>query len=132
MSAQHLEKYPEDYSVSAVTTAAALHDSSLEIKHKSTVKTLHSLINEKSGDIGLAFTAIQLYMKNKNIGGAIQVAHKLLQTLENDPAKRFMPGLVGVVVGLYVAQGRTTAVKEELDKASAYWRSTESPVCLVG
>ena len=128
ISASYLKKYAGDYSTSAITTAASINDSTLDVKHKAAAKSLQDLVNKSPKDIGLAFTAVQAHMRVKNINGAIQIAQNLVKVLEDEPTKRFLPAVVGMIVGLYDIQGRKGGAKEELDKATAYWKEQSHPV----
>ncbi|KAK6501621.1 Signal recognition particle core component [Arthrobotrys musiformis] len=123
-------KNPNDYTISSVVAAIELQtaDSS---SAKSIAKTLKdAAVGRKLGsttDIGISLINAQNYLKEDNVTSAVAVIETLLKELENEPEKRWLPGLVGVVAGLYTLQGRKTKAKAELENASAYWRSTTNP-----
>ncbi|KAF3906487.1 hypothetical protein ABW20_dc0106589 [Dactylellina cionopaga] len=120
---------PHDYTISGVVAAVELQNSGSS-SVKSIAKTLKDAAGRKLGsttDIGVAFLNVQNYLKENNVIGAVAVIETLLKELEGEPEKRYMPGLVGVVAGLYTLQGRKAKVKAELENATAYWRSTTSP-----
>ncbi|KAJ6263230.1 Signal recognition particle subunit [Drechslerella dactyloides] len=120
---------PNDYTVSSIVAATELQTSELTAA-KSIAKTLKDAAGRKLGsttDIGIAFINVQNYLKENNVTSAVAVVETLLKELENEPEKRYMPGLVGVIAGLYTLQGRKTKVKAELERASVYWRSTTDP-----
>ncbi|KAF3938156.1 hypothetical protein ABW19_dt0200558 [Dactylella cylindrospora] len=123
------DRNPNDYTGSSIVASVELQ-STETTNAKSISKTLKDVSSRKLGstkDIGIAFINIQNYLKENNVTSAVAVVETLLKDLENEPEKRYMPGLVGVVAGLYTLQGRNAKVKAELENASAYWRSTTSP-----
>ncbi|KAF3289635.1 Signal recognition particle core component [Orbilia oligospora] len=122
-------KNPNDYTISSVVATIELQSADSS-SAKSIAKTLKGAASRKLGstaDIGIAFINAQNYLKENNVTSAVAVIETLLKDLENEPEKRWLPGLVGVVAGLYTLQGRNTKVKAELENASAYWRSTTHP-----
>ncbi|RVD85688.1 uncharacterized protein DFL_003999 [Arthrobotrys flagrans] len=122
-------KNPNDYTLSSVVAAIELGTSDSS-SAKSIAKTLKDAASRKLGptaDIGIAFINAQNYLKENNVTSAVAVIETLLRDLEDEPEKRWLPSLVGVVAGLYTLQGRKTKVKAELESASAYWRSTTNP-----
>ncbi|KAF3915366.1 hypothetical protein AA313_de0206452 [Arthrobotrys entomopaga] len=129
VSAQALKKRnPNDYTISSVVASIELQATD-STTAKSIAKTLKESASKKLGstDIGIVFLNIQNYLKENNIASAVTVVENLFKELESEPEKRFMPGLVGVVAGLYTLQGRKAKVKAELENASTYWRSTTHP-----
>jgi len=75
----------------------------------------------------LALINVQNYLAENNVAGAIAIIETLIKSLEQHPEKRFMPGLVALIAGLYTMQSRNEKAKAELEAASNYWRSTTSP-----
>ncbi|KAK6348285.1 Signal recognition particle core component [Orbilia javanica] len=121
---------PNDYTISSVVATIELQTSDSSTA-KSIEKTLKdAAVSRKLGstaDIGIAFINAQNYLKENNVTSAVATIEALLKDLEGEPEKRWLPGLVGVVAGLYALQGRKTKVKAELENASAYWRGTTKP-----
>ncbi|KAK6341257.1 Signal recognition particle core component [Orbilia brochopaga] len=120
---------PNDYTVSSIVASIELQTSE-STTAKSIAKTLKDAAGRKLGsttDIGIAFINVQNYLKENNVTSAVAVIETLLKELENEPEKRYMPGLVGVVASLYTLQGRKQKVKAELESASIYWRSATNP-----
>ncbi|KAF3924938.1 hypothetical protein ABW21_db0208823 [Orbilia brochopaga] len=120
---------PTDCTVSSVVASIELQTSE-STSAKSIAKTLNDAAGRKLGsktDIGIAFINVQNYLKENSVTSAVAVIETLLKELENEPEKRYMPGLVGVVTSLYTLQGRKQKVKAELESASVYWRSTINP-----
>ncbi|KAI1436066.1 hypothetical protein GGR50DRAFT_653553 [Xylaria sp. CBS 124048] len=90
------------------------------------------ILEKRPNDIGLLLTIIQLYVQMRNTGPALTILEAFLKRLEVATAAdyadvRFAPGLVAVAVALYRLHGRRNAIREELARASAYWRS--KPEC---
>ncbi|KAK6358345.1 Signal recognition particle core component [Orbilia blumenaviensis] len=122
-------KNPNDYTLSTIVASIELQTSDSS-SAKSIAKTLKDGASRKLGstaDIGIAFINAQNYLKENNVTSAVAVIETLIKELENQPEKRWLPGLVGVVAGLYTLQGRKNKAKAELEAASAYWRSTANP-----
>ncbi|KAK6543839.1 Signal recognition particle core component [Orbilia ellipsospora] len=129
LSAQALKKQnPNDYTISSVVASIELQATD-STAAKSVAKTLKESASRKLGstDIGIVFLNVQNYLKENNVTSAVAIVETLLKELESSPEKRYMPGLVGVVAGLYTLQGRKAKVKAELESASTYWRSTTNP-----
>ncbi|EWC47032.1 hypothetical protein DRE_03794 [Drechslerella stenobrocha 248] len=117
-----------DYTISSIVASIELQAS-----EPVTAKSIAKVLNDankglgSTADIGIALINVQNYLKENNVINAVAILETLLKELENEPEKRYMPGLVGVVAGLYTLQGRKARVKVELENASAYWRSTSNP-----
>lgn len=112
LATAHLRLCPDDEQT-RVALAAARQDS------------VEKLAERDPNDIGLALTLAQTRMRRGNITGAIQTLEKLRSVRED---ARHMPGVVGLLVGLYQAQGRRQHVKDVLSEASEWWKKASSPV----
>ncbi|KAB8200358.1 SRP72 RNA-binding domain protein [Aspergillus parasiticus SU-1] len=94
-------------------------------------------LERRPKDIGLALTAVQLYVTEGNTTSAITTLEKSLQLLEDsiseqDKEVRFNPGLLGILVSLYKLEGRRVQIRSELAKAAAYWQEhVEAPSSLL-
>jgi signal recognition particle subunit SRP72 len=123
---------------SATTPAAAIEVAGLGVVNaaaqarlqtgKTALSEILPMLEKRPNDIGLLLTIIQLYVQTKNPGSALTLLETFLRRLEAATTPdygdvRFAPGLVAVAVALYRLQGRQNAIRSELAKASAYWRS---------
>ena len=90
---------------------------------KDALSALNSL---SSSSIGLTLLMVQMKLEGGNITGAIETMHKLLAELPDE--KKYLPGLVGLLVALYRQQGRKEDVRNLLSEASEYSKKTEQPV----
>lgn len=101
------------------------------------LKHVLPLLERRPKDLGLLLTAVQLYVKAGNTTSAITTLEKSLQVLEesNDQDVRFAPGLLGVLISLYLREGRKGQIRTELAKAASYWQTqpatTERPTLLL-
>ncbi|PWY87717.1 signal recognition particle protein [Aspergillus heteromorphus CBS 117.55] len=96
------------------------------------LKSILAALENRPKDIGLALTAVQLYVAAGNTTSAITTLEKTLQLLdestsEQDKAVRFNPGLLGILVSLYKLEGRKVQIRSELAKAATYWQSQAEP-----
>ncbi|OJJ70880.1 hypothetical protein ASPBRDRAFT_594660 [Aspergillus brasiliensis CBS 101740] len=102
------------------------------------LKRILSALDKRPKDLGLALTAVQLYVGAGNTTSAITTLERTLQLLdesisEQDKAVRFSPGLLSILVSLYKLEGRKVQIRTELAKAATYWQSqaTEPPASLL-
>lgn len=101
------------------------------------LKAILPALERRPKDIGLALTAVQLYVTEGNTTSAITTLEKSLQLLEDsiseqDKEVRFNPGLLGILVSLYKLEGRRVQIRSELAKAAAYWQEhVEAPPSLL-
>ncbi|KAE8340878.1 hypothetical protein BDV24DRAFT_58538 [Aspergillus arachidicola] len=101
------------------------------------LKAILPALERRPKDIGLALTAVQLYVTEGNTTSAITTLEKSLQLLEDsiseqDKEVRFNPGLLGILVSLYKLEGRRVQIRSELAKAAAYWQEhVEAPSSLL-
>ncbi|KAE8380260.1 hypothetical protein BDV26DRAFT_290503 [Aspergillus bertholletiae] len=101
------------------------------------LKAILPALERRPKDIGLALTAVQLYVTEGNTTSAIITLEKSLQLLEEsiseqDKGVRFNPGLLGILVSLYKLEGRRVQIRSELAKAAAYWQEhAEAPSSLL-
>lgn len=115
--------YPSEENFNAISAAAqTANKTGADVNKK-----LEKLVTANPTDIGLAVSLVQTRMSAGNITGSISVLESLFAALE--PAKKFQPGLVGLLVKLYEHQGRKQHVRKILSEASEWWRSTPQPVC---
>ena len=109
----HLQNYPHDSEASVILAAA--REGKVE-----------KLVEKSPGDIGLSLTLAQLRMRSGNITGAIVAVENVISAAPED--QKYLPGVIGLLVGLYQHQGRRQHVKEILSKASEYWKNSPTPV----
>ncbi|GFN13306.1 signal recognition particle core component [Aspergillus tubingensis] len=102
------------------------------------LKRILSALDRRPKDLGLALTAVQLYVGAGNTTSAITTLERTLQLLdesisEQDKAVRFNPGLLSILVSLYKLEGRKVQIRTELAKAATYWQSqsAEPPASLL-
>ncbi|OJZ87643.1 hypothetical protein ASPFODRAFT_131573 [Aspergillus luchuensis CBS 106.47] len=102
------------------------------------LKRILSALDRRPKDLGLALTAVQLYVGAGNTTSAITTLERTLQLLdesisEQDKAVRFNPGLLSILVSLYKLEGRKVQIRTELPKAATYWQSqsAEPPASLL-
>jgi signal recognition particle subunit SRP72 len=115
--------YPSEENFNAIWAAAqTANKTGADVNKK-----LEKLVTANPTNIGLAVSLVQTRMSTGNITGSISVLESLFAALE--PAKKFQPGLVGLLVKLYEHQGRKQHVRKILSEASEWWRSTPQPVC---
>ncbi|KAI5817418.1 signal recognition particle protein [Pyronema omphalodes] len=113
--------YPSEENFNAIRAAAqTANKTSADVGKK-----LEKLVAANPTNIGLAVSLVQTRMSTGNITGSISVLESLFTALE--PAKKFQPGLVGLLVKLYEHQGRKQHVRNILSEASEWWRSTPQP-----
>lgn len=109
----HLQNYPYDSEASVILAAA--REGKVE-----------KLVEKTPGDLGLSLTLAQLRMRSGNITGAIAAVENVISAAPED--QKYLPGVIGLLVGLYQHQGRRQHVKEILSKASEYWENSPNPV----
>ncbi|KAJ1329165.1 signal recognition particle subunit SRP72 [Microdochium nivale] len=95
---------------------------------KAALHEILPVLEKRPTDIGLLLTIIQLYVQTSNPGPALDLLDAFLKRLDASTTPghedvRFAPGLVAVAVALYRLQGRQAAIRNELSRASTYWRS---------
>ncbi|PYH73424.1 signal recognition particle subunit SRP72 [Aspergillus vadensis CBS 113365] len=102
------------------------------------LKRILSALDRRPKDLGLALTAVQLYVGAGNTTSAITTLERTLQLLdesisEQDKAVRFNPGVLSILVSLYKLEGRKVQIRTELAKAATYWQSqsAEPPASLL-
>ncbi|CAK44689.1 uncharacterized protein An04g06890 [Aspergillus niger] len=102
------------------------------------LKRILSALDKRPKDLGLALTAVQLYVGAGNTTSAITTLERTLQLLdesisEQDKAVRFNPGLLSILVSLYKLEGRKVQIRTELAKAATYWQAqaAEPPASLL-
>ena len=83
-------------------------------------------------NIGLLLTTVQIYVSSGNLAAATQAMEAFFQRLadlddERTQAARYNPAVVSVLISLYQKQGRRSHVKQELARASTYWRHKSKP-----
>ncbi|SPN98853.1 related to signal recognition particle 72 kDa protein [Cephalotrichum gorgonifer] len=88
------------------------------------------LLQKRPLDTGLVLTAVQLAVRERNLGLASSVLQTFLDTLEraDDPESRkvrYSPGLVALVVALHRAQGKERSVFAELSQVAAHARDSD-------
>jgi signal recognition particle subunit SRP72 len=88
------------------------------------------LLEKRPDDVGLLVTAIQLLMEVNNAGAATSLLDTFFRKQEGAASTesadvRFSPGLIGLAVALYKAQGRIGSAKAELAGAARYWSRRE-------
>ncbi|CUS07705.1 unnamed protein product [Tuber aestivum] len=108
----HLQNHPHD-SEASVILAAAREDK------------VEKLVKKSPGDLGLSLTLAQLRMRSGNITGAIAAVENVISAAPED--QKYLPGVIGLLVGLYQHQGRRQHVKDILSKASEYWKNSPTP-----
>ncbi|KAI1819709.1 hypothetical protein F4861DRAFT_115893 [Xylaria intraflava] len=99
---------------------------------KAALRKILPVLEKRPNDVGLLLTAIQFHVQTQNPGPALTILEAFLKRLEAATTPdylgvRFAPGLVAVAVALYRLQGRQNSIREELARASTYWRS--QPAC---
>ncbi|KAH0558932.1 hypothetical protein GP486_004438, partial [Trichoglossum hirsutum] len=99
---------------------------------KAGLKEILPLLEKRPNDVGLILTILQLYVLTNNHPSAISLLESFFKRLEESstPANqdvRFAPGLVGVLISLYLLQGRKSHIRTELTKAASYWRRKSKP-----
>ncbi|KAJ3560800.1 hypothetical protein NPX13_g9181 [Xylaria arbuscula] len=97
-------------------------------KDKAAIRKILPALEKRPNDVGLLLTIIQLYIQTGNPGPALHILETFLKRLETATTTdytdaRFSPGLVAVAVALYRLHGRQNAIRAELARASAHWRS---------
>jgi signal recognition particle subunit SRP72 len=126
------EKARDRQSLYASEKGFRVVDIAAQMLHKTnqeTEKGMERLFATDVKDIGLALTLVQLHMGRGNITGAINVMESLSSNLE--PAQRYQPGLVGLLVALYEHQGRKQHVRKVLSEASEWSKNSDNPVSIV-
>ncbi|PWW72291.1 hypothetical protein C7212DRAFT_286909 [Tuber magnatum] len=108
----HLQNYPHDSEASVILAAA--REGKVE-----------KLAGRYPGDLGLSLTLAQLRMRSGNITGAIAAVESVISAAPED--QKYLPGVIGLLVGLYQHQGRRRHVKDILSKASEYWKNSPTP-----
>jgi signal recognition particle subunit SRP72 len=121
---EHSNLYPSDKTINVVKAAAQTVDKA----GKEVVKKIVQMVEANPTDIGLALTLVQLRMNTGDITGSIHTVESLFAKLE--PAERYQPGLVGLLVALYEHQGRKQHVRKILSEASEWWKQSPQPVCI--
>lgn len=91
------------------------------------LKAILPLLETRPKDLGLLFTAVQLYVSLGKITPAISTVEKTLYALDESISEaekdvRFNPGLLSVLISLYKLQGRKAQIRTELSKAASHWR----------
>lgn len=112
--------------IKAGTLNAAAHGRNLG--YKATLKQLQALLETRPKDIGSLLTMTQLLLSSHDHNSATALLERFFASLESssdpkDLGVRFAPGLVALLVGLYVQTNRSALIKAELSRAAAYWRS---------
>ncbi|KAF2277972.1 signal recognition particle protein-like protein [Westerdykella ornata] len=97
------------------------------LSEKAALKAILPLLEKRPNDIGLLLTITQLYVLTHNLAAATQLLESFFKRLEqsgsaSDLDIRHAPGLIAVLVSLYVRQGRHSHSKSGLAKAASYWR----------
>ena len=129
LAKKHLSLYPGDYSMSTISAAASIGaEEELSLKPKAKSRKLEAIYKNDPTDVGLCLTLVQACMKENDLTGAANILDVLLKALEDHPDKRYLPGVVGVVVALYSLQGRKQAIKAELESATQYWSNDSRSV----
>ncbi|PYH40365.1 signal recognition particle subunit SRP72 [Aspergillus saccharolyticus JOP 1030-1] len=105
------------------------------------LKAIMAALDKRPKDLGLALTAVQLYVSAGNTTSAITTLESTLQLLdesisEQDKEVRFNPGVLSVLISLYKLEGRKVQIRAELAKAAVYWQQPrqgtgEPPVSLL-
>ncbi|KAG0639989.1 hypothetical protein HOY80DRAFT_48284 [Tuber brumale] len=108
----HLQNYPHDNEASVILAAA--REGKVE-----------KLVKKSPGDLGLSLTLAQLRMRSRNITGAIAAVENVISTTTED--QKYLPGVIGLLVGLYQHQGRRQHVKDILSRASEHWKNSPTP-----
>ncbi|KAI0425205.1 hypothetical protein F5Y09DRAFT_322298 [Xylaria sp. FL1042] len=95
---------------------------------KAAIRKVLPILEKRPSDVGLLLTIIQLYIQTRSPGPALTLLETFLKRLETVTTidytdVRFSPGLVATAVALYRLHGRQNAIRAELAKASAHWRS---------
>jgi signal recognition particle subunit SRP72 len=126
-SAPEASTQPKFATLSVLNAAAIVKNTA----GKDAINTLLSLLEKRPFDVGLLLTIIQLYVLTNNLYSATALLEKFLKKLdaaedEQNAAIKFTPGLVGVAVELYNAQGRRNMAKKLLVNAANYWKSHPS------
>ncbi|RAL04048.1 signal recognition particle subunit SRP72 [Aspergillus ibericus CBS 121593] len=96
------------------------------------LKSILAALDNRPKDLGLALTAVQLYVSAGNTTSAITTLERSLELLdesisEQDKEVRFNPGLLSILVSLYKLEGRKVQIRGELAKAATYWQSQAEP-----
>ncbi|RAK82643.1 signal recognition particle subunit SRP72 [Aspergillus fijiensis CBS 313.89] len=94
------------------------------------LKPIVAALDKRPKDMGLALTAVQLYVGAGNTTSAITTLEATLQLLdesisEQDKEVRFNPGVLSVLLSLYKLEGRKVQIRSELAKAAAYWQQQQ-------
>ncbi|CAZ86131.1 unnamed protein product [Tuber melanosporum] len=108
----HLKNYPHDNEASVILAAA--REGKVE-----------KLVKKSPGDLGLSLTLAQLCMRSGNITGAIAAVENVISAAAED--QKYLPGVIGLLVGLYQHQGRCQHVRDILSKASEHWKNSPTP-----
>lgn len=118
-------------SADARTNLLSVYNAAAHARGEPTPKALKAILpalDNRPKDLGLALTAVQLFVRAGNTTSAITTLERTLQHLEaaEDKSVRFNPGLLGILVSLYKLEGRKTQIRAELAKAATYWRTTSN------
>ncbi|PKY02687.1 signal recognition particle protein [Aspergillus campestris IBT 28561] len=118
-------------SADARTNLLSVYNAAAHARGEPSPKALKAILpalDNRPKDLGLALTAVQLFVRAGNTTSAITTLERTLQHLEaaEDKSVRFNPGLLGILVSLYKLEGRKTQIRAELAKAATYWRTTPS------
>lgn len=118
---------PEINSLSVLNAAVTAHGKT----PKRTMRALAGSLSNRTSDVGLLLTLVQLQVQNSKMGAATATVKAFLDRLEHSEDSelmdiRFSPGLVAIHVTLLKTQGRTRSVKQEITKALQYWRDRPS------
>jgi signal recognition particle subunit SRP72 len=119
----------------SVTTAAVFNAAAhaQNLSEKAALKEILPILERRPNDIGLLLTIVQLYVLTKNLPAATQLLESFFNRLEQSGTSnhldvRHAPGLVGILVSLYINQGRHSHSKSGLAKAASYWRHKSETV----
>lgn len=110
--------------LSVLNAAAETHQAS----GKEITRKLQALSKKRPNDVGLILTLIQIQLDNGHHGQAVSILESFLTRLEESQETdvkdvRFSPGLVALAVSLFRTEGRENAAKNELVKATKYWKT---------
>ncbi|RPA89887.1 hypothetical protein L873DRAFT_1885182 [Choiromyces venosus 120613-1] len=119
----HLQTHPYDSEASVILAAARAHGDSSS--NSNSTSKVEKLVEKNPGDVGLSLTLAQLRMRSGNITGAITAVENVMSAAVDE--QKYLPGVVGLLVGLYSHQGRRQHVKEVLARASGYWMTCATP-----
>jgi signal recognition particle subunit SRP72 len=116
---------PNLTAIAVINAAAATHG----LAGKELARSLQELARKRPSDIGLLLANIQTQLAQGHSGSALSMLEAFLGRMERDAddqasqMARFSPGLVALTVSLLRSQGRETAAKNELVKATKFWQA---------